>query len=246
MRNVVPRRALARRSRSFLTYAFFLALFGILMLVIGVGLFIVPLVVTSNPNYALYDLARQALIAVGVLFILLAIGLGIRAVTWRTDNALAESTGEALANFLDDDYLFVRNVSRRALGYIDAVLIGPPGALIFRIVDKDGVYYNQGRQWMQQRDKGEWLPLRWNPSEEAVDDVKKFRQFLKRHDLDYIQVWAVVVFTKSPPAVQVTTDDPVVEISYVDELSFKLSDTYFAKDRVEDQDLVTLARLLVN
>ena len=152
MRNVVPRRALARRSRSFLTYAFFLALFGILMLVIGVGLFIVPLVVTSNPNYALYDLARQVLIAVGVLFILLAIGLGIRAVTWRTDNALAESTGEALADFLDDDYLFVRNVSRRALGYIDAVLIGPPGALIFRIVDKDGVYYNQGRQWMQQRD----------------------------------------------------------------------------------------------
>ncbi|MCA9887060.1 MAG: NERD domain-containing protein, partial [Anaerolineae bacterium] len=214
MRNVVPRRALARRSRSFLTYAFFLFLLGILMLVVGVGLFMVPLVVTSNPNYALYDLSRQALIAVGGLLLVIAVVLAVRAVTWRTDNVLAESTGIALADFLDDDYLFVRNVSRRALGYIDAVLIGPPGALIFRIVDKDGVFYNQGRQWMQQRDKGEWMPLRWNPSEEAVDDVKSFRKFLQRHDLDHIQVWAVVVFTKSPPAVQVTTDDPLVDVSY--------------------------------
>lgn len=246
MRNVVPRRALARRSRTFLTYALFLALLGILALVIGIGLFVIPLVVPSNPSYSLYDLVRHVLIGVGVIFILLAIGIAIRALTWRTDNTLAESTGHALAEFLNDDYLFLRNVSKMAVGYIDAVLIGPPGVLVFRIVDREGVFYNEGVRWMQQREKGEWTPLNWSPSEEAVEDIKKLREYLKRRDLEYVQVWGVVVFTKSPPVTQITLENPQVAVAFIDELSYKLSDTYFAKVRVEKDDLAKLAKLLLN
>jgi hypothetical protein len=46
--------------------------------------------------------------------------------------------------------------------------------------------------------------------------------------------------------VQVTLENPQVAVAYLDELSYKLSDTYFAKPRVEKDDLAKLARLLMN
>lgn len=229
MRNVVPRRALVRRSRNVLMGAALIFLVGLLALVIALFMRSVPLVVASNPNYAAYQGLQGVLLWLGGLGIFAGIALAIRALTWKRENPLALQAAEMLGEYLDDRYVFIRNLSRRGIGYVDAVLVGPPGVLVFRITQRAGIFYNEGSRWMKQQDKGRWQALRWSPSKEAVDDVKKVRQFLSDRGLPGIPVFAVVLFTTDEPATIVTTDQPLVPVLQPHELSYGLDDGYFSK-----------------
>ncbi|MCA9915873.1 MAG: NERD domain-containing protein [Anaerolineae bacterium] len=245
MRNVVPRVALARRSRNLLLGSVLIFLLGAVAIVIAFFMHTVPLVVPANPNYGLYVAARSGVMVLGVALLLLAAIAAIRALTWKQDNALAEAIGDALLDFLDERYVYIRNVSRSALGYIDAVLVGPPGVLVFRITQRSGVFYNEGARWMKQRDKGSWRTLRWSPTKEVVVDVEKVRQFLEARSLPDVPVFGVIVFTEEEPATLVTTDQPVVPVLQPHELSYGLEDTYFSKkDRIDQLTANKTATLL--
>lgn len=245
MRNVVPRVALARRSRNLLLGSILIFLLGVVAIVIAFFMQTVPLVVPANPNYGLYTAARSGLFVLGGILLLLAVIAAIRALTWKQDNALAEAIGDALLDFLDERYVYIRNVSRSALGYIDAVLVGPPGVLVFRITQRSGVFYNEGARWLKQRDKGAWHTLRWSPTKEVVVDVEKVRQFLEARSLPDVPVFGVIVFTEEEPATLVTTDQPVVPVLQPHELSYGLEDTYFSKkDRIDQLTANKSATLL--
>jgi hypothetical protein len=233
MQNVVPSSGLARRSWNLLYAAGLVLLLGILAAVIGMFLYIIPLVVPSNPSFSTYDSIRSLLIPVGVAIAIIGILLGIRAVTWKRDNPLAEMVGEKLAEFLDERYIYIRNVSRISLGYIDALLIGPAGVLVFRIVDRTGVMFNEGGGWIKQKDKGQWETMRWNPTVEAVADIKRLREWLRVRGHPDVPVFGVIVFTKEMPEAQVTAQNPVVPVVYLSEFSYKLSDSYFALERLD-------------
>src|SRR5262245_9838363 len=118
MRNVVPEGALERRSPSFLLAGFIVLLLGALIAVVGMTLFVIPLVVESNPSYPMYDTARKVVIGVGVVVMVIGFLMVARALTWKRDNSTAEIAGNALASQLDDRYVFIRNVSKVALGYV--------------------------------------------------------------------------------------------------------------------------------
>jgi hypothetical protein len=241
VRNLVPARALQRRSRNLLYAAALVALVGVVMALIGVALFVIPLVVPSNTAFPLYDGLRRLLVALGIFIVLIGLLLIIRALTWKQDNTLAEMVGQTLAAFLDDRYGFIRNVSKLSLGYIDGVLLGPPGVLVMRIVDRDGILFNDGAGWLEQVDKGDWKTLRWNPTQETVADVKKMREFLKTRGLGDTPVFGVIVFTKEMPAAQFTTRNPLVQAVYLSKFDYELKPTYFAKDRL---DQTTVNRLV--
>lgn len=244
MRNLVPARALQRRSRNLLYASVVVALAGGVIALIGVALFVIPLVVPSNTSFPLYDGVRRLLIAVGVFIVLLGILLIIRALTWKQDNTLAEMTGETLANALDDRYVFIRNVSKLSLGYIDGVLLGPAGVLVMRIVDREGILFNDSAGWLEQVDKGSWKTLRWNPTQETVADVRRMREFLKTRGLADTPVFGVIVFTKEMPAAQFTTRNPLVQVVYLSKLEYELQPTYFAKDRIDQATVNRLVSLL--
>lgn len=245
MRNVVPRVALARRSRNLLLGSVLIFLLGVTAVVIALFLQTVPLVVPANPNYGLYVGARTGLYVLGAVLVVLSVIAAIRALTWKQDNALAEAIGDALAEFLDERYAYIRNVSRSALGYIDAVLVGPPGVLVFRITQRSGVFYNEGARWMKQRDKGSWRTLRWSPTKEVVQDIERVREFLAARSLPDVPVFGVVVFTEAEPATLVTTDEPVVPVMQPHELSYELEDSYFSKkDRIDQLTANKAATLL--
>jgi hypothetical protein len=245
MRNVVPARALARRSRNLLFAAGFLFLLAILSFAFHVFLLTVPLVVPSNPNYDLYLTARSSLIWLGAVLVVVSLALLIRALTWKHDNPLAHATGELLGEFLDDRYAYIRNLSRFAIGYIDAVLVGPPGVLVLRITEKTGIFYNEGANWMQQQDKGSWKTLRWSPTREVVEDVRKLRAFLQARGMPDVPVFGAVVFLENKPITTVTMEQPVVPVLQPFELSYGLEDTYFArKDRLDQLTANKIATLL--
>lgn len=245
MRNIVPVRSLTRRNRNTLFVAVLTGLLGVLLMVLSVFMRSVPLVVAANPNYELYVLARDVLLVLGTLVLVGAAGLIVRVITWKQDNPLAMQIGDVLDDELDDRYIYIRNVSKFSLGYIDAVLVGPPGVLVFRITERAGVFKNEGSYWMKQREKGNWKTLRWSPTREAIDDVESLREFLRKHNLIEVKVFAAVVFTEDAPATQVTRVDPKVQVLQPAELPRGLQNGYFADtSRISQLKVNKISRLL--
>lgn len=244
MRHVVPSGALTRRARTVLYGSAVLMLAGLFAFAIGFALHIIALVVESNPGFRQYDLVRKGLMVIGTLVILVSLAFIVRALAWKRDNLIAKSLGDTIAEFYDDRYVFIRNVSRTNLPYIDAVLVGPPGVLVLRVADTRGTYFNEGRAWMRQRDKGVWSTMRWNPTEETISDIKAMREWLKARDLPDVPVFGGIVFTREAPEVQVTAQNPIVPVLHSSEFSYALQDNYFAKDRLDQPNVNRIASLL--
>ncbi len=243
MHNVAPSTALVRRSRQLLLAAFLVTAAGSFLAVVGLALFVVPFAVQDNPSYDLYHAFRTALFLLGGLIAGIGVLLSLRALTWKTDNNLALMTGEYLAQYLDERYTFIRNISKLGLGYLDAMLVGPAGALVFRIVDKEGVYFNDHSKWLKRTRKDDWVAIRFNPTAEVVKDIQRLRELLAKRGLPDMPVYGVIVFTKEEPIIQVIAEEPVVPIANLAELYVKLGDNYLAAERIEQQNVDAIVRL---
>ena len=127
MQNVAPTRRLNRRSSDLLLAAALVFLLGAAMSVAGIVLHIFSLVVPSNDGYDAYDLTRKALLSAGIGIAFVSLFMALRAVSWKTDNALAWQLGELLAERLDRQFVFIRNISKGSLGAIDAALLSKHG-----------------------------------------------------------------------------------------------------------------------
>lgn len=246
MQNVAPTRKLSRRSRDFLIAAAVIFLLGVTLVVVGIALHIVNFVVPSNPGYDVYNLTRNAIIAGGAGLIFVSALMGLRAITWKTDNLLARQVGEALAMFLDKHHVYIRNISKRTIGYVDSVLISKHGVLVFRITNRQGVFFNEKGEWLTQKDKGQWKPMRWNPTREVVTDIQKIREYFADYKLKDVPVYGVVVFIGEPPLTQVTLQEPVVPVTYLSQISYNLQDGYFARDRISAETVQEVINLLYN
>lgn len=244
MHNVAPSRTLARRSRQLLALALVIGALGAFIVALGVLMIMIPLVSEGGSSFGIYDLLRNGLVAFGALMFLVALGIGIRAATWKTDNDLAQTVGKYLSQQLDSRYTLIRNISRRDLGYVDAVLVGPPGALVFRLIPNKGVFANEGANWMYQNRKGEWAPWHTSPTREVVADIQKLREYLGRVNLGDVPVYGVIVFMHEQPAVQLMAKEPVVPLTHLSTLIPNAQSNYFAKDRIDAAKVTGTIRTL--
>ena len=245
MHNVAPSRALARRTRQLLTIAFVVAAIGAFIAVAGLALVVVPLVGINSPSYSMYTFIQAGVILLGVIIFFVALGITTRALTLRKDNDLAMTVGRFLGNYLDERYHFIRNVNKRGLGYVDAILLGPPGALVFRILDERGVYANEGANWLKPdgRPNG-WVKAKIDPTRECVQDIKKLREFLAERKLDAVPVYGVIVFVREEPQLQLVPREPVVPITTLRALLPNLNGNYLAKERVDAGRVGAVVQLL--
>jgi hypothetical protein len=245
MRNVAPSRALVRRSRRLLEVAFIVVAVGIFLAIVGLALYAVPFMAARGTVFQLFDLGRGVLFVGGVVLGLTGLGLAVRAVTWKVENDLAKVTGEVLSPNLDERFIFIRNISKRSLGYIDAVLIGPPGLLVFRIVDYRGSFLNEAGKWLRRDKRGGWAPLLANPTQDTIDDMKSLQRFLNDNGFDEnLPIYGVVVFIDDDPAVKLTLKDPVLPATHLSSLHTRLQRNYLAKDRIDQDTVMTIFRLL--
>ncbi|MCY3780058.1 MAG: nuclease-related domain-containing protein [Chloroflexi bacterium] len=232
MQNVAPTRSLNRRSRDLLMAAALIFLLGAALAVLGIALHVFSLVVPFHQGYAIYDLTRKTLLGIGIAVALLAIALALRAVTWKTDNRNAWQLGEMLAAHLDHRYVFIRNISKRTTGYIDAALVSRHGVLALRISKRKGEFFNEGGQWLKRRRKGNWRPMRWNPTREIVADAIKLRTHFKDCDMTEVPVYAAIVFLRDAPEISLKLQQPAVPVVHASQLIAGLRDGYFAEDRL--------------
>jgi hypothetical protein len=245
MRNVVHSNALERRSRRLLEIAAIATPAGLFFGVVGLALFVVPLVSSGSAVYTLFALGRALLTGVGVILGVSGVGMILRAFTWKTENDLARQTGEVLAPHLDDRYTFIRNVSKRKIGYIDAVLVGPPGILVLRVVDYEGRFLNEAGRWLVANKKGKWSPYSSNPTKEVVADIKNLRTYLVERQLpDDIPIFGVVVFVKDDPIAHLTIKDPMILATHLASLPMRLQGNYLAKERIPPKAVAAIVRLL--
>jgi hypothetical protein len=246
MQNVAPVRALNRRSTQLLQLGFVVLAVGIFLAVIGLAMMTILLLPPSHPMFRIYTVGGNLVFIAGLVVAVLGIALAIRAVTRRRENDLAFVTGDWMSHFLDARFFYVRNINRSGLGYIDAVLVGPPGALVFRIVNYRGAYANEASTWMKQNGRGQWSPFWVNLTKQAVDDIRSLRNYLARNNLADVPVYGVIVFTQDPSRVSIVEKNPVVPVSHLQTLMDNLRHNYFAKqDRIPQATAVAVSRLLL-
>lgn len=243
MRNLAPSRALVRRSRRLLEIAFVVVAMGIFLAIVGLALYVVPLTASSGTAFEIFNAGRGVLFVGGVLMGLSGIAMAIRAVTWKVENDLARTTGDILARHLDEHFTFIRNISRRSLGYIDAILVGKPGVLVFRIVDFEGAYFNERGKWLKES-RGDWRPMRTNLTQEALDDIRSLKEYLEQRDI-FVPIFGVVVFINDPPFAQFELKDPVIPVAHLSQLHERLQRNYLARDRIEQGEADAIAKLIL-
>ncbi len=244
MQNVAPTRRLNRRSRDVLLAAAVLFLLGAALLVAGMGLHIVNLAVPGNSAFAIYDLARKGMLPVGAALCIFAMLLALRAVSWRTDNALAWELGERLATQLDRHFVFIRNISQRSIGYVDAALVSRHGVLLLRITRRRGEYFNNGGSWLRRGRAGKWRALRWNPTREVVASALRVEAALQERGLVDMPIFAAVVFMHEEPAAQIRTQKPVVPVVHASAFMPDLRNSYFAARRLDARSTQQVIDLL--
>lgn len=244
MENIAPARALARRSYNLLQLAFVIVAIGIFVSVVALLGFAIPPIPPSHPQFGLLSFGRTALLVIGIATGLLGLGMAIRAFTRRQENNLALITGDTLAPQFDGRYSFIRNINRPGLGYIDAVMIGPPGALVFRILDSTGSLANEAAEWMKQNAAGQWSPFGFSPTRQVVEDIDHLRLYLEKRGLD-VPVFGVIVFIGDESLVTIALRDPVVPVSHLPTLVQNLQANYLANPNRISQAIVTRTRRLL-
>lgn len=244
MENIAPARALARRSYNLLQLAFVVVAIGIFVSIVALLGFAIPPIPPSHPQFGLFSFGRTVLLTIGIATGLLGLVMAIRAFTRRQDNNLALIAGDFLAPLFDGRYSFIRNLNRAGLGYIDAVMIGPPGALVFRILDNTGNLANEAAEWMKHNAAGEWVPLGFSPSRQAVEDIDHLRTYLEKRGLD-VPVFGVVLFIGDTSTVTIAERGPAVPVSHLTTLTTNLQPNYLANTNRVPQAVVTQARRLL-
>lgn len=222
MQNLNPTRIIARRGRDMMLYGSVAVIGG--LAIAAIGLFVLILF-SSGLFGSLIILFGGVVLAVGLGFI-------IRGLTYRKDNEVARAVGDALARELNQRYVFIRNLSRPGLGYIDALLIGPPGALVFRVTETTGVFLNEGSDWLERKGGRDFELSRHNFTRECVTDVFALRNYLAKRGLGDVPVYGIVVFVSGQ--VQLQTRKPTVPIAELRTLMLILRKDYLAAERIPD------------
>ncbi len=241
MQNINPTHTRNRRA------LFYLGILGFPLFIGGLIAVASVILLTQFPAFG----DATLFVIIGLVVLGLA-GLGIgsvsiyRGFTLERDNELAFQVGDFLRETLDERYTYIRNVSRRRLGYIDAVLIGPPGALVFRIVDYNGLWRNELAEWKIKDKRGRMRNADSNPTRECARDVYALRQYYAKHNLDEVPVYGVVVFHSR--AVTLQGASPVMPISETHLLSDVLSrpGNYLqTEQRIDAQTAREAARVII-
>ncbi len=224
MHSISPARALARRARQFVIAGIIVVLIGLVLMALGILLIIIPVA-----RAGWYSTIQLVLILGGGVMMLAGAGLVIRGLTIPSENQSARIMADILARGLDYRYTFIRNIFRRGLGYIDAVLVGPNGALVFYFFERKGNFICEAGQWLRQEGRA-LTTVSPNPSRKVVEDVTALREYLAARGLPQVPVYAVVVVSHRETVVN--AEQPVVPVAHMHNALAILRDNYLATERV--------------
>lgn len=125
-----------------------------------------------------------------------------------------------LAEHLGPEWTLYRNLLLRdGKGDIDAVLVGPQGVYVLEVKAYGGEYFNEGKAW-KYKHKGSWIPMKRNPTQQALWNAKRLHTHLASRGLN-VFVQPRVAWTGEG---YLSLSQPAAPIWYLDRPDFILQD----------------------
>jgi hypothetical protein len=245
MLNTAPSRSLARRTRQLVFFGFMSLAAGVFLLSVGILLYNILFAREGTTAFQVQRFFAVTLLTLGGTGLLGAVYFLLRAAIRRRENDLAVLTGEVLAPHFDERYRLIRNINRPGLGYIDAVLVGPPGILVFRILKHTGQFANTGEDWLRKNKQGDWTPWTINPTHDTLVDVKAVDRFLRRKKLPELDIYGLVVFIEAEPNVTLKLQNPAIPVTHLAEAFDTMKGEYLAAQRMDGRLVEQVTRLLL-
>jgi hypothetical protein len=246
MKHFSPQNAITRQARQFIAFGFSGFAFGALLLAGGTIVPRFPIATTGSSSEQMVRSIGTFMSILGVVLLLVGLAAMIRGATFRRDNLLAQRVGETLAPLLNNDYTFIRNINKLRLGYIDAVLIGPPGMLVFRIVEQSGTFLHEGDRWLRPGTTGQWLPAPFNATQECTTDIRALRQFLVRNNLPIQDAVFGVAVLISDPGTTITEKQPLMPGTTLANLHERIRRGFLAQPRISPEQAAAVVKVLRN
>lgn len=229
MKNIAPKSAITRQAYQFIVFGGAGFAFGAFLVTVAQVLVRLPLAAPGSSNEATLRFISSIAMPVGLVVGLIGLVALIRGLTFRRDNHLAQRVGDTLAASLDESYTFIRNINKVRF-YVDAVLVGPPGVLVFRVVERQGTLLHEGDRWLRPASEGGWLPAGFNATRECVADMKAIKEYLAARGVVVESVFGVVVLTKRA---NISEKNPKLPSATLETLMERLRVGYMAKPRIE-------------
>lgn len=230
MKSVSGGRAITRQAYQFSVFGFGGVAFGLFLIVLGAFLSRVPLAAPGSADAATLQTIVSTAQAIGVIAVILGIAAIVRGVTFKRESPLIERVAAVLAGAFGDEYVFFRGLNTLRLGYIDAVLVGPPGVLVFRIVEGSGTYLVENDRWLRPGRAGDWIPAKINATQECMVDMRAVRNHLVRRNAPTENIFGVAVVVGDA---RITEKSSVLPSVTVDQLISRLAAGYMAKQRID-------------
>ncbi len=237
MRNISPERAMVSQARQMVISGMLCLLIGLVAFACGGMLIVIPLSIA-----AWYSVIQGVLLALAALFLLIGVIQLIRGWRFPVDNPHALKMAQFLERFLDYRYTYIRNIAGKALGTVDAVLVGPNGVLVFCFFAQKGSFYSERNVWLRQTGR-ELRPAGVNPTQEAARAVGRLRDLFRQRGLGDIPTYAIIVAAYPDTAVQ--TQQPVIPIAHMPEVRAALADNYLSRERIRPDQVENVVRVIM-
>lgn len=212
---------------------------GLITLAMGGLMLVLPLFGDASSIITVF------LSCMGTPLTIVGFGMIVRGFTLRKDNEDAYKVGESMRDYLGSDnrYTFIRNVSQRRLGYIDAVLVGPPGALVIRIVNHEGEWINERAEWRIRKPNKKLATAPQNPTRECAKDVYALRKLLAKKGANKVPVYGVVVFVGEK--VSLKANGPIIPVAEPHTLYRILNRSYMKDERINSSQIRKTVDIIV-
>lgn len=229
MKNIAPKRAITRQAHQFIVFGGAGFAFGAFLVTVAQVLTRLPLTAPGSSSESTLITVASILTPLGVIVALVGVVALIRGLTFRRDNPLAQRVADALTPALDDSYTFIRNINKVRY-YVDGVLVGPPGVLVFRIIERQGTLLHEGDRWLKPSPDGGWLPAGFNGTRECVADMKAIKAYLTSKGVSTDAIFGVVVLTGKA---NINEKAPKLPSATLETVLERVRAGYMAKSRIE-------------
>jgi hypothetical protein len=242
MKNIAPKSAISRQARQFIVFGTAGTAFGIFLVTLAQLLARLPLAAPGSSAEATLQAAAGLFTPLGVVLGVIGLAAVVRGLTFRRDNPWAQRVGDVMMPALDDSYTFIRNINKVRY-YVDGVLIGPPGVLVFRIVERSGTFLHEGDRWLKPSPDDTWLPAGFDATRECVADMKAIKETLAKSGVQTDAIFGVVVLVGRAT---IAEKQPKLPSATLETLLERLRAGYMAKQRIEPALAATIVSHLRN
>lgn len=219
----------ARRAQRRMATGCITALAALVLIAFGVVLVLLPLF-----EGALQTLINVIAFALGGALLLVGIYYFTSGMAIPTADARSARLAQVLSGVLDQNHILVRDPAPAGLNArLDAVVIGPSGIMVFKVVDEPGIFRCEGDLWLQRAPGKDFQLWRRNPTREFLAELDQLRAYLNKRSLNNVPLSTLIVFTD--PHTEISARAPAIPVTTLFNMPTELRNGYLLRPRIDEE-----------